>query len=180
MKKLLLSNVLALLACLLCSMSAEAQEAYACYTSADSTLTFYYDDLRSTRVADKDYSISLSGSTPTWCNDGTAKAVALAVFDPSFADARPRSTSNWFRNMNNLRSITDIEYLNTSETTAMNRMFMNCRSLTTLDLSSFNTQNVDDFGYMFCDSEKITSLDVSNFNTANATKMEHMFGGLVR
>jgi hypothetical protein len=49
MKKVLLFKAFALVACLLCSMSAVAQEAYAVYTSEDSTLTFYYDTQRSAR-----------------------------------------------------------------------------------------------------------------------------------
>ena len=49
MKKVLLFKAFALVACLLCSMSAVAQEAYVVYTSEDSTLTFYYDTQRSAR-----------------------------------------------------------------------------------------------------------------------------------
>ena len=34
--------------CLMCSIGALAQEAYAVFTEADSTLTFFYDELRTT------------------------------------------------------------------------------------------------------------------------------------
>ncbi|MBQ6167681.1 MAG: hypothetical protein IJK41_09690, partial [Muribaculaceae bacterium] len=44
MNSKLLVRALALVACLLCSMSGQARDlAYAVYTSEDSTLTFYYD-----------------------------------------------------------------------------------------------------------------------------------------
>ena len=34
----------------MCSIGAVAQEAYAVFTEADSTLTFFYDELRTTRT----------------------------------------------------------------------------------------------------------------------------------
>ena len=118
MKKLLLSNVLALVACLLCSMSAVAQEAYVCITTADSTMTFYYDDLRASRPGTT-YVISPYGNSTAWYHNGYCPSIAQVVFDPSFANHRPRTTSYWFDNMKNLRTITGMEYLNTSETVSM-------------------------------------------------------------
>ena len=50
MKKLIL-NLTILVACLMCSMSAVAAESYACYTPSNTTLTFYYDNQRSSRTA---------------------------------------------------------------------------------------------------------------------------------
>lgn len=41
---------LAMVACLLSSMSTVGQEAYAEYTSVDSTLSFYFDDQRISRT----------------------------------------------------------------------------------------------------------------------------------
>ena len=191
----------ALVACLLCSMSAAAQEAYTCFTPEDSTFTFYYDDLRSTRPGTT-YSANTGGNSPSWYYDGTCKKVALVVFDPSFADARPTKPAQWFKDFANLRSIIGMEYLNMSEVTAvgwmfsgckklesidlshfntanstsLNRLFMGCASLTSIDLSNFNTANATDMGYMFCGCENLTSINLSYLNTANVTNMEHMFG----
>ena len=49
-KEILFLKVLALMAYLLSAFSTMAQEAYAEFTANDSTLTFYYDNLRSTRT----------------------------------------------------------------------------------------------------------------------------------
>ena len=125
MKKLLLSNLFALLACLLCSMSATAQEAYACITFPDSTMTFYFDDLRSTREGTT-YDVYTNNSTPRWRFDTNHRSVVRVVFDPSFAGTCPPSTGQWFESFIKLRTITGLEYLNTSQTTKMNRMFYEC------------------------------------------------------
>ena len=176
MKKLLLSNLFALLACLLCSMSATAQEAYACFTSADSTMTFYFDDLRSTREG-ATYDAYNNGSIPRWQFSGVHNVVTQVVFDPSFADARPTTTNQWFEHCKLLRSITGLEYLNTSQTTKMNRMFYECGKLTSLDLSHFNTENVTTMYGMFSGCSSLTSLDVSHFDTSNVTSMASLFSG---
>ena len=173
-KKLLLSNVLALLACLMCSMSATAQEAYACFTSADSTMTFYFDDLRSTREG-ATYDAYSNGSIPRWQFSGVHNVVTQVIFDPSFADARPTTTNQWFEHCKLLRSITGLEYLNTSQTTKMNRMFYECRKLTSIDVSHFNTSNVTTMNGMFYECYSLTSLDLSHFDTRNVTDMGSMF-----
>ena len=43
MKKLLLFRTFVLLAAMMCALGASAQEAYAVYTSENTTLTFYYN-----------------------------------------------------------------------------------------------------------------------------------------
>ena len=42
-------RLVVLVAAMMCALGASAAEAYACYTSSNTTLTFYYDNLRSTR-----------------------------------------------------------------------------------------------------------------------------------
>ena len=174
-------------------------EAYAAYTADNTTLTFYYDNLRNTRGTT--YLLNTGSNQPGWRSDGTYSSVTNVVFDASFADARPSTTNSWFSNMENLTSITGMEYLNTSEVTNMGHMFYNCSSLTSLDLSHFNTANVTymgamfyncsslptldlssfitgqvtDMGYMFSHCSSLTSLDLSHFNTANVTDMGFMF-----
>ncbi|MCR5069521.1 MAG: BspA family leucine-rich repeat surface protein [Prevotella sp.] len=71
--------------------------------------------------------------------------------------------------------MTNLKYLNTSEVTNMYGMFMNCKLLTSLDVSGFNTSKVTDMNSMFKGCEKLTSLDVSGFNTSNVTSMAKMF-----
>ena len=178
MKKplVIIIKAIALMACLMSSVGAMAQEAYANLILQDSTLTFYYDDLRSSRPG-YCYPLNTGDTIPYWVKDRVGLIVNHLVFDPSFAAARPTSTYGWFANMNRLTSITDIQYLNTSEVTTMRGMFHDCSSLTTLDLSGLNTSNVTTMEQMFYGCSSLTTLDLSGLNTPNVTTMELMFYG---
>ena len=167
-------KLLALVACLLCSMSAAAAEAYACYTPENTTLTFYYDNQRSTREGTT-YDLNEGAVYPAWYSDGTYSSVTLVVFDSSFANARPTTTYYWFHGMNNLSNCIGMEYLNTSQVTDMSYMFYDCHKMTYLDVSSFNTANVTNMKSMFYGCYALTSLDLSGFNTANVRNMRYMF-----
>ena len=149
-------------------------EAYACYTPSNTTLTFYFDTQRSSRPGTT-YDLNRGHSDNGWEIDGTNKYVTKVVFNPSFADARPTTTYSWFYNMQNLQTITGMSYLNTSEVTNMAYMFCGCEKMTSLDVSSFNTANVTDMNSMFRDCCVLSSLDVSNFNTANVTNIAYLF-----
>ena len=150
-----------------------AQQPYACYTSENTTLTFYYDNLRSSRSGTT-YDLN-TDALPAWYNDGTKTSVTKAVFDASFANARPTSTHSWFDGMKNLQAITGISYLNTSEVVNMSSMFYGCSSLTSLNLSHFNVEKVSRMVYMFKDCTALTSLDLSNLNASSVTDMSDMF-----
>ena len=156
-----------------------AQEAYAVYTSDNTTLTFYYDTSRSTRTLSTEtvYDLNTGMNKPDWYTDGKKEFVEHVVFDASFAYTRPTCTFWWFAEMTNLSDITGIQYLNTANVTYMNKMFYNCKALTSLDLSSFNTENVTNMSEMFFYCSNLTSLNVSNFNTAKVTTMFRMFDG---
>ena len=171
MKKHLLSLLVALVATA-GSLPMAAQEAYAVLTEADSTLTFYYDNLRSTRTGTK-YDVPTTGATPDWAGDLTTpqEKIKHAVFDVSFSDYRPTSTSYWFRCCVKLQDIKDIRNLNTEKVISMRYMFSSCSSLTSIDLSSFNTANVTDMGGMFYRCNSLVSLDLTNFNTEKVTDM---------
>ena len=156
--------------------TAEGTEAYACYTSSNTTLTFYYDTYRSSRPGTT-YDLNTGNNHPGWEIDGTNANVTKVVFDPSFANARPTTTYSWFCDMGNLQSITGISYLNTSEVTNMVALFANCKKMTNLDLSHFNTSKVTDMTGMFDGCSGLTSLDLSSFNTSKVTKMIRMFYG---
>ena len=137
-KNLLLLRLVVLVTAMMCALGAAAAEAYACYTSSNTTLTFYYDNLRSSRTGTT-YDLDPASTNPGWETDGTNADVTKVVFDPSFAGARPVTTCDWFYGMENLQSITGMNYLNTSEVINMAWMFGGCKMLTSLDLSSFNT-----------------------------------------
>ena len=60
-----MSRCLMLLLLMFVSIAAMAQEAYTVYIEADSTLTFYYDELRSTRPGTS-FSVNSVDSVPYW------------------------------------------------------------------------------------------------------------------
>ena len=97
------------------------------------------------------------------------------VFDKSFSTYTPTSLYCFFEGLTELETITGLEYLNTENVTNMGRMFYDCLSLTSLDVTHFNTANVTNMSYMFYNCKALTSLDVTHFNTANVTNMSYMF-----
>ena len=82
-----------------------------------------------------------------------------------------------FSNFEKLIQINFNNNFNTSKVTNMFQIFLNCSSLTSLDLSSFNTANVTNIVGIFNRCSSLTSLDLSSFNTVNVTYMGSMFSG---
>ena len=180
MSKKLLFRLAVLVAAMMCAQGTSAQEAYACceFVTPDyATMTFYYDNNRSSHSGGTCATFDLNAGEyfPAWVTSGFSSYVKYVFFDPSFAAVRPSSTYGWFLGMINLMSITDLSYLNTSEVTNMVWMFSGCFSLKNLDLSSFNTSKVTSMQGMFQDCDSLTSLDLSSFNTSQVTNMEYMF-----
>ena len=172
MKKLRL--LLATLLAIVGATNVSAQDAYAVYTSDNTTLTFYYDSQRSSHTGT--YDLNTGNSEPAWYED-IYDEVTTVVFDPSFADARPTSTSCWFLEMENLTTITGLTYLNTSEVTSMASMFNACSNLISVDLSHFDTSKVTDMSFMFSNCSELRILDLLSFNTVNVANMFDMFFG---
>ena len=173
MKRNILYKALALMVCLMYSIGAAAAQAYACYTPSNTTLTFYYDDQRSSRPGTT-YDLNSGSNNPGWLSDGTSQSVTRVVFDPSFAGARPTSTYCWFC-MEQLQNIIGLNYLDTFAVTDMSGMFMRCSRIKSLDLSSFKTKSVTKMLFMFSECYDLRSLDLSSFNTENVTNMICMF-----
>ena len=154
---------------LLGSTASRAAEMYAVLSG--STLTFYYDDSKASRTGSK-YSMNSGASAPGWAQKTTITSV---VFNSSFSGARPTTCYAWFYGLTGLKTITGINYLNTSSVTNMYGMFNNCGNLTSLDVSGFNTANVTTMAFMFNKCGSLKTLDVSGFNTAKVTTLECMF-----
>ena len=152
-------------------------EAYACYTSSNTTLTFYYDGQRASREGTT-YSLNENGVDPSWLSGtGLYQTLTTVAFDPSFADARPTTTLGWFFGMAKLQTFTGMEYLNTTEVTEMGAMFYECDALTSLDLSSFNTAKVNNMGTMFYGCNNLTTIYAGEgWSTAAVTSSGYMFG----
>ena len=168
------------------SAQAQTREAYVAQSEDQTTLTFYYDALRSTRTGttwgiEETKSVILDGTFPAWAGTSQEEdtTTARVVFDASFRDFRPTTTAKWFYDCNALKQIEGLEYLNTSEVKDMSRMFWGCSALTSLDLKHFNTQNVTNMSSMFAKCWALTSLDLKNFNTQNVTDMSLMFSRCV-
>ena len=145
--------------------------AYVVFDATNGTLTFRYDGGKPEGA----YDLNEGTNSPTWAKH--AANIKKVVFAASFAKARPTSCYNWFRYCEKLTQIEGIEHLNTEEVTDMSWMFMDCRGLTSLDVSHFNTQKVTNMEQMFNRCSGLTSLEVSNFNTENVTNMTCIFLG---
>jgi len=176
----IIQRLVILLITLMSAIGANAQEAYACYTSEITTLTFYYDSQRSSRTGTT-YDLNTGDNDPGWETDFINRYVTQVVFAPSFANARPTTTYDWFRSMENLQSITGMkEYLNTTEVINMTSMFYNCRSLTSLDLSSFNTSKVTLMNWMFIYCNNLQTIYVGDgWSTAAVENSDNMFRGCI-
>ena len=172
MKKSSFFRLFVLVAAMMCALGASAIEAYACYTSSNTTLTFYYDNYRSSRQGTT-YDLNTGDYIADWIEH--SEVITKVVFDPSFANARPTTTYDWFYYMCNLQSIDGLSYLNTSEVTNMAIMFYACDKLTSIDVSHFDTSKVTDMKYMFSNCFVLGTLDVSHFNTSKVTDMSFMF-----
>ena len=79
-----------------------------------------------------------------------------------------------FKNCKTLTSL-DLSSFDTSKVTTMKAMFNNCVALATLDVSSFNTSKVTTMKEMFNSCGDLTSLNLSGFDTGNVTDMNNMF-----
>ena len=90
-KKSILLKMVVLVAAMMCALGASAQEAYVCYTSSNSTLTFCYDIYRSSRPGTT-YDLNTGEHDAPW---RVHISVTDVVFEPSFAAARPTTTYNW-------------------------------------------------------------------------------------
>ena len=71
----------------------------------------------------------------------------------------------------------DLSGLDTSSATGMSSMFSGCSSLESLDLSGFDTSNVIGMRDMFRYCKSLTSLDPSGFDTSSVGGMSGMFRG---
>ena len=148
-------------------------EPYAVLSENNTVLTFYYDNQKTARGG-MDVGPFDTSDSQSWYDE--RESITSVVFDASFAGCTTlTSTAWWFNQLNNLTTITGINYLKTDNVTSMRSMFHRCSSLTSLDLSSFNTENVTVMQDMFSSCTALTSLDLSSFNTENVTDMQEMF-----
>ena len=147
---------------------------YAEFDNATRTLTFSYKGVK----PEGTYNLNKGFTIPKWSDN--RNKIQKVVFDASFANARPTSCYGWFWQCLNLNTIEGIEYLNTEKVTIMNSMFLECKALTSLDLTNFNTMNVTNMISMFGSCSALTTIYVSEkFVTNQVTNIysRNMFYG---
>ena len=112
---------------------------------------------------------------PGW--NAIKDACTKVVFEPSFADVRPKSLYGWFSGFTKLKEIEGIENLNTSEVKDVGCMFLNCESLETVDVSGFDVSKISSFSQMFAHCSKLTTIycndswNVGQFTFYESTKL---------
>ena len=144
---------------------------YAVAELVGTTLTFKVTDVAPDGVTSWD--AEDTQSSPGWNPASGPKTIKKVVFDPSFANARPKSCASWF-SYTQVSDFTGMEYFNTSEVVSMRWMFASCVYIGSIDVSHFDTRKVKDMEMMFyCFGGR--SLDLSSFNTANVENMKNMF-----
>ena len=184
----------------------EAGKTFANYEDDDITytLTFYYgakpSDTETAKYFDAENTpaiVEFSSQTPGWlglvpdeqqpnnfiflsqsARYKYATHITHAVFDSSFAQARPVSCYAWFAFCTKMQDITGMkEYLNTEEVTTMSRMFRSCPILTDIDVSNFNTSKVQSMYEMFNSCMSIEYIPCENFDVRAVRTMPNMFLG---
>ena len=147
------------------------------YDATNKRLTFKKNDANVSDISSNIVFVGNYNNVAEICKALGNVTIKEIVFDKSFNTYAPTSLNSFFKDLKSLKTITDLEYLNTANVTDMSSMFHSCRYLTGLDLSNFNTANVTDMSSMFEDCGKLTKLDISKFNTANVKNMRSMFEG---
>ena len=174
MKRRLLLMVLFLVA-MVSSMKVMAAEPYA--VLKDGTLTFYYDNYKSSRASTGTvYNMQTSFNADTdipWAN--VKENITKVVFQPSFSDWEPTDTRWWFAGLSNLTEVVGPQYLSTAEVTNMIRMFDGCKSLEYINLSNWNTSKVRQLSFMFKNCTKLKRLDLSKWNLSAGLDFQEMF-----
>ena len=148
--------------------------------ATNTTLTFKYltsNDLKSLNCAH----IAIVNNERTvqeLCTN--YNGIKKIVFDKSFAGYAPTSLRDFFEGCGALKTILNIENLNTTKVTDMSSMFYGCSALTSLDLTNFNTANVTYISYMFKDCSSLTTIYASDkFKTTKVNEYggSNMFSG---
>ena len=81
-----------------------------------------------------------------------------------------------FYNFENLKEISGLGNLNTSETTNFDQFVFNDKKLEKLDFENLDTSSINSAKLMFCQTYELKKIDLSNFNpNANKFYAKHMF-----
>ena len=112
-------------------------------------------------------------------DDNSQGIIPNSVVEASFKGSNTSKVTNMNSMFVNCYSLTSLNLrrFNTSNVTSMEWMFMACSGLESLDLNGWNTSDVTNMGYMFSGCTSLTSLDLSGWNTSKVTFSTSMFDG---
>jgi surface protein len=82
-----------------------------------------------------------------------------------------------FADCTNLIEIKGLENWNPTSLTSCYETFKNCKSLTSLNLSSFGAAKFRDMQFMFYGCSRLSNIDISSFNTSSLIGTKEMFYG---
>ena len=94
--------------------------------------------------------------TPDW--NSVRNDVKRVLIDSNFAVQRPKSLFSWFAFFSNTESIDGLEYLNTSEATNLNSLFIGCTKLKTLYVNTFDVSRVTNASSCFNNCPELTTI----------------------
>ena len=170
----------------------QAQTAKAIWCEGNTTLYFTYDtntysegDTYDGQTISTVYAIPVRGfgnntysstdyqSVPWYST--IRQSVTNVEIAPNFIDFTPTSLSNFWYGFSNLTIVTGSEYINTSNTRYMQRMFSSCVNLKSLNVSNWDVSNVTDMRTAFRACRSLTALDVGNWDVSKVTDMSEVF-----
>ena len=109
-----------------------------------------------------------------FANLSKLKEVTFGYAESRYSSHNVIDMSSMFLNCSSLTEL-DIGNLDTSSATNLAGMFDRCYNLTELDSSNFDTRSAINMSAMFGSCRSLTKLDLSNFDTSSVTNMASMF-----
>ena len=85
------------------------------------------------------------------------------------------SLREFFFNSNQMKSITFCPQINENRITNVEKLFYNCSSLVSVNISLFKTENITNFSFMFSDCFSLKEINLFDLNTQNAQTISFMF-----
>ena len=139
------------------------------YLREDVYYVSFLSSLKSAPSDAWDMSDAGDGSVLAWVSGNSLYVAADGAISPN------PNASCLFAWFTNLKTIYFGDSFDTSNVTNMFRMFSNCQSITSLDLSCFNTSKVTNMIRMFDGCKNLVYLDLSYFHASSATNTTSMF-----
>ncbi len=113
-----------------------------------------------TEFVDNSDTTDVDESIPAWCS--YAENINKIIFVDNIKGIT--SLKTYFKGLKNITTISNIDRLDVSTVTTLNALFMDCSSITILDLSSWNTAKVTDMCAIFNGCSSLKTLNLSGWN----------------